>query len=94
MEGCPGCSPEGFFTDRRSEGHVSVRFGDQKAGRRWTIKVDGVNVTKQCFEADAEEGYVVLYRTNNEGKRYRCPDTNHAAMKILRGRVTVWKENW
>ena len=45
--------------ERQNEGHVAVRFGHY--GKDWSVLLDGVEVAKECTEAQAgPNGWVIL----------------------------------
>ena len=48
---------------RTSEGHVAVRFGDAVNTTLWETLdafLDGRNVSRDCYEANVDEGWVLL----------------------------------
>lgn len=51
--------------------------------------LDGRNVTSLCREADDDEGWVMLYKTNEKGEKYVDPETGDAAMERLTGKVQI-----
>jgi len=56
------------------------------------VLLDGEDVTKDCFEADDEEGYVLLYLEDEDGRRLRRPNGSGVAQERRAGRVEiVWK---
>jgi hypothetical protein len=61
MGACATCNPPVLGSDRSSEVHIGIRFKDHTRGK-WTVLLDGEDVTNRCTEALAgEPGWVVLY---------------------------------
>ena len=51
--------------------------------------LDGTDVSNECFEADEEEGYVVLYKTTENGRKYLDPETDDVAWEREEGHVRI-----
>ena len=49
----------------------------------------GVDVSDDCFEADDEAGYVLLYKKTPEGRKYRESGTDEAAWERIEGDVRI-----
>lgn len=61
MTACATCNPPAPGAQRLSEAHVGVRFRDNRRGK-WTVRLDGEDVTKRCTEALAgEPGWALLF---------------------------------
>ena len=66
------------------ESHRKVK---QLTGIHLRVLVDGVDVTRWCASADAEAGWALCYRKDEEGRPYLRADRTGAAMVLLSGEV-------
>lgn len=58
-----------------------------KEAMRCRAFLDGVDVSNECFAADDEEGFVLLYKLNGNGRKYR--DGDEAAWERKEGTVRI-----
>jgi hypothetical protein len=92
---CARCRTDdyGLPDHQLDEHHFGVRFRNCDYLRgRVTVKLEGVDVTRDCYEAYAgfRYGWVALFVTNSKGSRIVCAnDPTHAVVEIHRGNVRV-----
>lgn len=82
MTTCATCDPPAPV--RISESHIAVRFGD--ANPRWTVLLDGIDVTHDCTEALAgQDGWVAMMCTGEvcSGNHVRT-EQRHGHVQIVR----------
>jgi hypothetical protein len=68
---------------------MKVRAVDPIARQVNSVYVDGVDVTKRCFEADDEAGYVCLYKVDERGIPLRDIEREELATETIHGRVII-----
>lgn len=47
-----------------------VKIGVTPSAQSYRAFLDGEDVSRDCYEASEEEGYVMLYSRDNDGKKY------------------------
>ena len=62
---------------------------DSEFARKCRAWLDGVEVTDDCFEADEEKGYVLIYKRNEAGHHFRDPSTDRPAWERKEGTVRI-----
>jgi hypothetical protein len=68
--------------------YISVETHPREA-RCVRVRVDGVDITRRCYEADDERGFATCFRWNAEGKPYLDPTTGEVARERLTGHVEI-----
>ena len=53
--------------------YIDVRTNSREA-IRCRVFLDDVEVSRNCFAADDEKGFVLVYKTNERGHKYREGD--------------------
>lgn len=80
---CVICAGEPEASERLSEGHVAVRFGD---AYRFTVLLNGEDVSRDCIEALADrEGWALLVGPPKEV----CPGGDHPVVHREHGDVQI-----
>jgi len=57
--------------------------------KRCRVWLDSIEVTHDCFEADEEQGYVLLYKRDETGHLFHDPSGNGAAWERKDGIVRI-----
>lgn len=60
-----------------------------KDSGRYTVKVDGVDVSHRCYGADDAEGVAHLYAVDGDGKFFIDRRTGDVARQHLHGSVVI-----
>jgi len=65
---------------------------NREEARFYRVKLNGQDVTAVCFEAATNlenQGYVLLCKLNERGRKYRDPATGEAAWERFEGKVEL-----
>lgn len=75
------------FGSRKTYGRINVH----EHGCRWRAWLDGEEVSRWCYEANDQEGYVLLFKQNKAGVAYYDPITDDMAREKRFGKVRIEK---